>query len=109
MAMMTLPKILTGPQELSVEGPKVLYTFDLFGLKINFTETIILEWIVMALILGASFLLTRNLKIKAVSKRQVIAEMAVEAITNLVRDTMGKRWIWFTPYIATIFCFSLSS
>lgn len=107
MAMMTLPKILTGPQELSVEGPKVLYTFDLFGLKINFTETIILEWIVMALILGACFFLTRNLKIKAVSKRQAIAEMAVEAITNLVRDTMGKRWIWFTPYIATIFCFSI--
>ncbi|MBP0988927.1 MAG: F0F1 ATP synthase subunit A, partial [Oscillospiraceae bacterium] len=37
----------------------------------------------------------------------VIAEMAVEAITNLVRDTMGQRWLWFTPYIATIFCFSI--
>ena len=40
MAMMMIPKILQGPEELSVEGPKVLFTFDLLGLKINFTETI---------------------------------------------------------------------
>ena len=105
--MMMVPKILTGPEELSVEGPKVLGSFHIFGLTINFTETVVLEWIVMAIILGLSIFLTRNLKVKAVSKRQVIAEMAVEAITNLVRDTMGKRWLWFTPYIATIFCFSI--
>ena len=107
MAMMMLPKVLTGPEELSVEGPAVICSFNVFGLTINFTETVVLEWIVMAIILGVSIFLTRNLKVKAVSKRQVIAEMAVEAITNLVRDTMGKRWLWFTPYIATVFCFSI--
>lgn len=106
-AMAAIPKVLEGPTELSVEGPKVLASFDIFGLTVNFTETVILEWIVMAVILGLCFFLTRNMKVKAVSKRQVIAEMAVETITNLVRDTMGKRWIWFTPYIATIFCFSI--
>ncbi len=61
----------------------------------------------MAVILGVSFFLTRNLRVRSVGKRQVIAEMAVETITNLVRDTMGKRWLWFTPYVATIFCFSI--
>ena len=107
MAMMAVPQFLQGPEELSVNGPKVVFSFEVFGKTINFTETIILEWIVMAIILGFCAFLTRNLKVRGVSKRQAIAEMAVEAITNLVRDTMGKRWLWFTPYIATIFCFSI--
>ena len=102
---MALPEFLKGSSELSVSGPKVIATFDIFGLKINFTETIILEWIVMAIILGAAFFLTRNLKVHNISKRQVIAEMAVEAITNLVCSTMGEKWKHYTPYIATQFTF----
>ena len=104
---MAIPEFLQGPTELDVSGPKVIASFDLFGITINFTETIVLEWIVMAIIIGLAVFLTRGLKVRAVSKRQVIAEMAVEAITNLVRDTMGKGWLSFTPYIATIFCFSI--
>lgn len=105
--MAAIPKVLEGPTELNVEGPKVLASFQIGSLTINFTETIILEWIVMAVILGLCIFLTRGLKVRAVSKRQVIAEMAVQTITNLVRDTMGKRWLWFTPYVATLFCFSI--
>ncbi len=104
---MSVPTFLQGPEELTVEGPKVIKSFQIFGLTINFTETVVLEWIVMAIILGVCIFLTRGLKVRAVSKRQVVAEMAVEAITNLVRDTMGKKWLWITPYIATIFCFSI--
>lgn len=107
MTLAALPKVLEGPTDLNVEGPQVIASFSVGSLTINFTETIILEWIVMAVILGICIFLTRGLKVRAVSKRQVIAETAVEAITNLVRDTMGKRWLWFTPYIATIFCFSI--
>lgn len=104
---MAIPKVLRGPEELSVDGPKVIRSFEIFGLKINFTETIVLEWFVIGIILLLAFILTRNMKVRGTSKRQAIAEMAVEAITNLVRDTMGKRWLWFTPYIATVFCFSI--
>ncbi|MBQ8922080.1 MAG: F0F1 ATP synthase subunit A [Oscillospiraceae bacterium] len=104
---MALPKVLRGPEELSVDGPKVIRSFDVFGVKINFTETIVLEWFVIGIILLVVFILTRNMKVRGTSKRQAIAEMAVEVITNLVRDTMGKRWLWFTPYIATVFCFSI--
>ena len=107
MAIMAIPKVLRGPEELSVDGPKVIKSFDVFGLKINFTETIVLEWFVIGIILLTAFILTRNMKVRGTSKRQAIAEMAVEAITGLVRDTMGKRWLWFTPYIATVFCFSI--
>ena len=104
---MAIPEFLQGPSELDVSGPKVITSFKIFGLTINFTETVVLEWIVMAVIIGLAVFLTRNLRVRNISKRQAVAEMAVEAITNLVRDTMGKRFLGFTPYIATIFCFSI--
>lgn len=107
MALFALPKFLTGPSELSVSGPKIIAQFEVFGITFRFTETIVLEWLVMAVILFLAWFLTRNMKVTGISKRQAIAEMAVEAITNLVRDTMGKRWLHFTPYIATVFCFSI--
>ncbi len=105
--MMAIPKFLTGSSELNVSGPKIIGSFQIGSITINFTETIILEWIVMAVILFGAWFLTRDLKVKGISKRQAIAEWAVEAITNLVRDTMGARWLSFTPYIATVFLFSI--
>ena len=104
---MAVPHFLTGPEELEVSGAKIIASLKIGSFTLNFTETIVLEWIVIAVILGLAAFLTRGLRVKAVSKRQVIAEMAVEAITNLVRDTMGARWLWFTPYVATVFCFSI--
>lgn len=104
---MTVPKLLQGPQELKVSGPKVIASFEIGGVTIRFTETIVLEWLVMALILGLAFFLTRGLKVRNVSKRQAVAELLVGTVTNLVRDTMGKRWLWFTPFVATIFAFSI--
>ena len=102
---MKLPEFLKGSSELSVTGPKIIASFDVFGVTINFTETIVLEWIVMAAILFAAWFLTRNLKVRGISKRQAIAEWAVEAITNLVTDSMGPQWKHYTPYIATQFSF----
>lgn len=102
-----VPVFLRGPEELEVTGAKIIFSFQLFGITINFTETIVLEWIVMAIILGIAAFLTKDLRVREVSKRQVIAEMAVQTLNNLVRDTMGRRWMWFAPYVGTVFCFSV--
>lgn len=104
---MTIPEFLRGSSELTVTGPKVIASFEVFGITVNFTETIVLQWFVIALILGLCRFLTHKLTVSGVSKRQVIAEMLVDAIHNLVSDTMGKRWMFMTPYIATIFAFSI--
>lgn len=104
---MKLPDFLLGSSEFRVTGPKIIASFDCFGLTIRFTETILLQWLVMALILGAAWFLTRNLKVSDVSKRQAVAEMLVETAYRLVSDTMGSRWRFLTPYIATIFAFSI--
>ncbi|MBQ4346297.1 MAG: F0F1 ATP synthase subunit A [Oscillospiraceae bacterium] len=104
---MTIPEFLRGSSELTVTGPTVIASFEVFGITVNFTETIVLQWFVIALILGLCRFLTHKLTVSGVSKRQVIAEMLVDAIHNLVSDTMGKRWMFMTPYIATIFAFSI--
>lgn len=102
-----VPTFLRGPSELSVSGAKIIASFEIFGVTIRFTETIVLEWIVMAVILGLACFLTHGMKVQGVSKRQAIAEMLVETVTNLVQDMMGKRWTWFTPFVGTIFSFSI--
>ncbi len=104
---MAIPSFLQGSSELTVSGPKIIASFDVFGITINFTETVVLQWLVIAVILGVCRFLTHKLKVRDISKRQVVAEMLVEAVRNLVADTMGKRWMFMTPYIATIFAFSI--
>ncbi|MBR6762108.1 MAG: F0F1 ATP synthase subunit A [Oscillospiraceae bacterium] len=104
---MKLPAFLQGSSELTVSGPKIIASFDVFGITIHFTETIVLQWFVIAILLLTARFLTHKLTIHGVSKRQAIAEMLVDAIHNLVADTMGKRWMFMAPYIATIFSFSI--
>lgn len=97
---------LTGVKEIKVTGPSIIFQFDIFGFTINITESVVIGWILIALITAFVLYLTHDLKTQAVTKRQVIAEMLVNTVQNLVRDTMGKRYLSFAPYVATIFVFS---
>ena len=70
------------------------------------TETIVVSWIVMLIITGLCIFLTR----KKISKRQAIAEMIVEAATNLVRNnTGGTKFDSLIPFVSTIFATSIVS
>lgn len=92
-----------GITEVNVTGPKV--SFEIFGLKI--TETVVLSWVVMAVIIGLILFLTHNMSVKNPSKKQVVAEWLVETVNGMVRDSMGKRNLKYAPYMATIFSFSI--
>ena len=71
--------------EVDISGAKVFFTipidFPLFG-KIQISETLVVSWIVMALITGLCIWLTRDLKVRNISKRQAVAEMIVETATK---------------------------
>ena len=74
------------------------------------TETIVVSWIVMLIITGLCIFLTRNLKVENISKRQAVAEMIVEAATNLVRsNTGGTKFDGLIPFVSTIFAMSIVS
>lgn len=73
------------------------------------SETVIVSWIIIAVLALVSFLLTRNLKKVPTSKVQIFLEFAVSGLAKLVTDTMGektvKRMPNMIPYIGSLFLF----
>lgn len=90
---------------IEVTGPKISFTIPIFG-GINVTETVLVQWIVMAIIMVLVLFLTHNMK-KKPRKKQVIAEGIVKFINNLVTQNMGKKQLYFAPYICALFSFIL--
>lgn len=74
------------------------------------TETLVVSWIVMAVITGLCIFLTRDLKIENISKRQAFAEMLVEMANNFVRNnTGGNKFDKLIPFVAALFATSVIS
>ena len=106
--MLNFSDFLRGsPDGVNVSGPKIVCSFDIGGITINLTETIVVSWIIILAVTLLLLWLTSDLKTKNISKKQAVAEWAVKTVYNLVDDTMGKHWHWFAPYIAALFTFSI--
>ena len=104
---MKVSDFFQGSKGIEIGGPKIAFSFDVFGVRINITETIIISW---AILIGLTLLvlfLTHNMKKKPEKKRQVIAEFLVETVDNLVKNTMGEKFKAFAPYIAALFASSI--
>ena len=86
-----------------------------FGAKIKFTisenipfiggvpvtETITTTWIIMAVLIIGSIILTRNLN-RIPKGMQNVVELLVGLVYGLTEDTMGKDKVGFAPYIGTL-------
>ncbi len=84
------------------------FTIELFGVNLVFnTETIIMTWIVMVLLICFGFLATRKAGLIP-NPFQVVAELFVSAFYSLTRDTldenMSKKYF---PLICALFMFLL--
>jgi len=104
---MKVSDFFQGVREIEVGGPKVAFSFEIFGLRINLTETIIISWIIMIGLIALVLFLTHNMTVKPTRKRQVIAEFLVEIVDNQVLSAMGKEYKWFAPYIGALFASSI--
>ena len=94
--------------DLDITGAKILISKPEWG-GFMLTETVVVTWgVMLVLILGAWFL-TRNLEVHPTKKRQIVAEMIVGAFDNLVGTNMGAKYVstWYLPFIAALFCLSL--
>lgn len=92
--------------DVSITGPKIYFTLPVFG-GIDITETIVNSFIVIIIVAVLCKILTHKLEKVPRKTTQKIAELAVNAIDNLVVSTMGKGNIGFAPYILTLFCASV--
>lgn len=99
--------------EIDISGARVFLSIPtgipVLG-DIKISETLLISWLVMALITGLCIWLTRGLKVENISKRQAVAEMLVEAASNLVRsNTGGTRFDKMIPFVAALFATSVVS
>ena len=91
-----------------MNGPEILFYIPIFG-GLPVTETLRNTWIVMAILIGLSLWLTHGMKVRGISKKQVVVEQGVKMLYQMVEDTMGKGRERFAPYIGTLFLFVLFS
>lgn len=89
---------------VQITGPKIVWTLG----PVIITDTVITSWVIIALITGVCIWLTRDLKVKPQTKRQLVAEKLVSMVYNLIDSTMGAKWKNFAPYIAALFAFSFT-
>ena len=83
---------------------KTIFTLTLFGIKIPITETVIISWAVMLILIIASLILTRNLK-RIPRGPQAILETVVEFLNNFAKDQFGSFAKHLGPYMGTLFLF----
>lgn len=98
--------------EINITGPKILWTgpweVPVLG-KFQLTETILVSWIVLAVITLLCIWLTHDLKVENISKRQAFAEMLVETADKFVIGNMGEKFAYFVPFVAALFATSIVS
>ena len=72
------------------------------GDGIPVAESVVVTWIIMAVMLIFCFIMTRNLKVRNISRRQAVIETIVVKLQNLTGSMVGERGKALTPYLTTI-------
>lgn len=85
-------------EELNCE---TAFTIPIFG-GIDVGEAVAVTWIMMAVLVVLSILLTRNLKVLNPGKGQVMLEIAVSGLHNMVSEMVGEKGQRYVPYLMTV-------
>ena len=118
IAMMVLPivavivlKVLTTPasEGISITGARVFFTIPMPLQDLPITESQINSWAVLASVFSLCLYLTHGIKVKAETKRQLVAEWIIEAVQKLTNGNMGEYFSSFAPFIASILALSALS
>lgn len=88
-------------RELNTE---TLFTIPVLG-GIPINESTVITWIIMAILVIASILLTRNLKVENPGKVQLLLESGIQWVYDFFDDIYGKQNRGYTPYLMTVLVF----
>ena len=80
-------------EELNVEMVSV------FGLSIP--ESVVVSWGIMAFLVLGSILLTRNLRVEHITKRQAVLETVVTTINDFFVGLLGENGKRYVPYLVS--------
>ena len=87
--------------ELNVD---TAFTIPLFG-GIPVAESVVVTWLIMAVFLVLMLVMTRDLRVHNITKRQAALETFVTFIQNLTRSFVGEHGEGFVSYLSTILIF----
>lgn len=85
-------------EELTCE---TVFTIPVFG-GIAVAESTVITWVIMAVLVLLSIILTRNLKVNRISKRQAAAECIVTWLNRFVEEMVGEGGRQYVPYLVTV-------
>ena len=97
--------------DISINGARVLAEIQnvpLLG-TVQITQTLVVAYVVMAIITGLVIWLGSGLTVTGISRKQAVAEMGYNSIVNFVRGNMGPNFDHYIPLVCTIFISSVVS
>ncbi len=87
--------------ELNVD---TAFTIPLFG-GIPVAESVVITWLIMAVFLVLMLVMTHDLRVHNITKRQAALETFVTFVQNLTRSFVGEHGESFVSYLSTILIF----
>lgn len=78
-----------------------VFTIPLFG-GIDVLESVVVTWIIMAILMAASLLLVRSLKLRKISNRQAALESGISFIYDFFEELLGEEGKDYIPYLITV-------
>lgn len=97
--------------DISINGAKILWTIEnvpVLG-TVNITQTVVVSWLIMAIITTLCIWLGSGLKVTGISRKQAVAELAVTSLVKFVHNNMGTGFDRYIPLVGTIFITSVVS
>jgi len=80
---------------------ETVFTIPVFG-GIDVDEGTVVTWIIMAVMILASILLTRKLRVDHISRRQAAVEVFVTKLEDVVVGVIGPEGRQYAPYLVTV-------
>lgn len=66
------------------------------------TESVVVTWIIMAVLVLISIILVRNLKVENPGKKQLALETIITTFNNLFEGVLGEKGRGYVPYLITV-------
>lgn len=72
------------------------------GGKIQILESVVITWVIMAILIILSKVLVRNLRVENPGKKQLALETGIGYLYNFFYDLMGEHGKRYVPYMITV-------
>ena len=88
---------------------RTVFTVPVGKWEIPISESTVVTWIIIGVVLLICLILGTNLKVKNISKRQALSEFIVTKLEGLVAGMIGEEGKGYVPYLLAVFIFLMFS